>query len=769
MSGRFRNSVSLAALTVGIISVAQTAQAQIETVTVTAERRDVDLQKTTLAATVLTADDLDKKSVMGLTALQNAAPGITINDYGSANVFNMRGVGREAVDVEIPSGVAIYRDGVPTLAGYFQGEPYFDMAGIEVLRGPQGTLAGQSASGGALFIRTADPDTHGYRSSVQFGIGNYDATEGQFMVNAPLGDDAAIRIAFNHSDRGSMYKITGSFTGSPNERDLNNLRVGLAWNPGAWNIVLKTDIGQDDFGGNPVSTPGAPLFSIKLDDPMAYVDKSIRQVADVRYTFADGTSLRSLTGIQNVSTVNNLDADGGGPPPGIVFPAGPIVPAAINPTGHNAFRSQGNFFFYSEELDLVSPSDQRFRWVLGAFAERQVSLIPDYNVTGQDGFTFTGFSSGSDAFPFFATGWRMIEDDLAVFANTEYDITPDLTLETGLRGSYNGRKSTTSFTFGFGTTPPFIGIDTGAGGGPGTATSAGDYLDGKVALQWKPTEDDFVYLTGSRGHTVKGINIFPPHDVYRPVEVWNYEVGWKTSLFDDHMRTQIDAYYEDIGNYQAVFGLVIPGALVPDVSETRNAESRSKIWGIEASGQGQWGDFGLDFGAAYLNSKIGKFTDIINPFSVAPVQVAPLPAPPVVLGNPVAAAEAAAFGNNCDTGSGLVTLTGSKAPFSPEITANVGAQYAIHSGGVTVTPRADVSYASENQANLFACSLETIKARTLVNLQMRVESEDSPWWASLWMTNVADLKYVAAVQNIPPIYYAGPRRQFGIRIGRSFE
>src|SRR5262249_33905343 len=122
----------------------------VEVVVVTAERRMVDLQKTTLAATVLSADDLKNKSVINLTSLQSAAPGITINDYGSANVFNMRGVGREAVDVEIPSGIAIYRDGVPTLAGYFQGEPYFDMESVEVLRGPQGTFAGQSASGGAL-------------------------------------------------------------------------------------------------------------------------------------------------------------------------------------------------------------------------------------------------------------------------------------------------------------------------------------------------------------------------------------------------------------------------------------------------------------------------------------------------------------------------------------------------------------------------------------------------------------------------------------------
>jgi iron complex outermembrane receptor protein len=750
----------LLALATGVIAFAETAQAQVETVVVTAERRNVDLQKTTLAATVLSGDDLSKKSVGGLTALQYAAPGIQISDYGSANVFNMRGVGREAVDVEIPSGVAIYRDGVPTLAGYFQNEPYYDLAGVEVLRGPQGTLAGQSASGGAVFIRSKNPDPSGPSGYFQAGFGNWDETEFQGAGNVPLGDDAALRVSVNHTDRSSMYKINGLYTGHPGDHDVNDARIGFYWQPNSqWEVLLKTDLGQLDYGGNPVSTPGTPLFKITLNDPMAYLDKSIRQVVDIKYHFGDGITLHSLTGLQDVSTLNNLDADGGGPAP-VLGIAAPL---------HNSFKSQGNFFFYSQEFDLVSPDDQRFRWVVGLFGERQVSHIPSYLDTGEDGFTFTGFGNGND-FPFFTTPWQEYQNDLAIFANTEYDLQPDLTLEAGLRASYNDRHQFTEFTFGLGTAafgPPVIPFGDPAGGA--TARDSGDYLDGKLALQWKPTQDDFLYVEGSRGHTVKGINIFPPHDQYAPVEVWDYEAGWKSTLLDDHLRTQLDAYYEDIGNYQAVFGFQVPQSPVPSAVETRNAESRSKIWGIEASGQANWDAFSLDFGAAYLNSRIGTFSNVANQFSVVPVQLSPPPAPPTVLGNGVATAEAAAFGKNCSVNDPLLTLTGAKAPFSPDVTANVGAQYRISTGtDWGVTPRADVAYSGTQQADLFSCSIETIKARTLVNLQMRIDSDDSPWWASLWVTNLADLKYVAAVQNIPPIYYAGPRREFGIRFGRSF-
>jgi iron complex outermembrane receptor protein len=714
----------------------------VEVVVVTAERRMVDLQKTTLAATVLSADDLKNKSVINLASLQSAAPGITINDYGSANVFNMRGVGREAVDVEIPSGIAIYRDGVPTLAGYFQGEPYFDMESVEVLRGPQGTFAGQSASGGALFIRTRNPDLNGVSGHVQGGLADYDQHEIEGAMNIPLASDFAMRVALNHLDRtDTWYKLSGTFTGHPGTREIDDGRISFFWQPSeSFDVVWKTDIARLDYGGNPVSVPGGSLFTITLNDPMEYVDKSVRSIVDMKYHFADGITLRSLTGFQNVSTVNNLDANGGIP-------------------DQASFKSQGNFFFYSEEVNLLSSENESFRWVLGLFAEKQHGRIPDFNKTGQDGFTFTGFgfppAPALANFPFFTTPWVQNEEDLAVFGSVQYDFTPEWTVEAGTRFSYNHKESFTKFTFGDGVTiPPIIPfLDPAAGI---NETASGDYVDGKIALQWKPTPDDFAYIQAARGHTVKGINIFPPHDQYKPVEVWDYEIGWKTSWFDEQLRTQIDAYYEDIGNYQAVFGTF--GGLIFNGSETRNAQSRSRIWGIEASGQGTFGDLSLDFGAAYLNSRIGDFINVINPFGPPP------------LGNAVANAEAISLGaTNCHTASPTLDLTGAKAPFSPDFTANIGAQYAAHlGGGWTLTPRADLSYADANQADLFACSLETIKSRTLLNLQMRIENADTPWWASLWATNVSDYHYVVAVQNIPPIYYSGAPLQFGLRVGRSF-
>jgi len=115
----------------------------LQEVVVTAQRRNEPMQTTAISATVLTGEMMAEKGITGLTSIQTVAPGIIIADYGSANTFNIRGIGQARVDVDLPSGVAIYRDGVPTLTGYFQNAPYYDMASLEVLRGPQGTFGGK--------------------------------------------------------------------------------------------------------------------------------------------------------------------------------------------------------------------------------------------------------------------------------------------------------------------------------------------------------------------------------------------------------------------------------------------------------------------------------------------------------------------------------------------------------------------------------------------------------------------------------------------------
>jgi iron complex outermembrane recepter protein len=681
----------------------------IEELIVTAQRRTDSLQNTAIAATVLTGEELLARGVDGLTALQFAAPGITISDYGSANVFNVRGIGRSQVDVDLPSGVVIYRDGVPTLAGYFQNEPYFDIGSIEVLRGPQGTFVGKSASGGAVFISTANPQLDEFDASVEVGAGNYERFEATAVVNAPLGETVAIRAAYHHMQRDHYFnRITGPYTGDPGTRDLHSLRLSLLWEPtDQWELLLKADYSDLDFGGNVTSAPGAPLFDVHQDAPFAYKDESLRTVMNVRYTFENGISATSMTGIQDLKTINNLDLNG----------------AVVTPSYW--FQSRAEFDFYSQEFNLISPDDQSFRWVIGLFAQRQEGEIPYWQ---RNGFTFTGgpFFPNMD-FPWITSPWSNKEDDLAAFAHLAFDLTEGVELEIGTRYSRYKRSQFTEWTLGNGLIPPTIPF--GSPGGDRQSLSENS-LDWKIALNWQYSPEHFLYALVARGHTTGGLNLFPPFLDYDEMEVIDYELGWKATWLEGRFLTQVGAYYQTFDNYQANFQQV---GSEPAVSTFRNAESESIVWGIEASGQAQFGNLGLDFGIAYLDSELGRFSDVLNPFP----------------------------------GPALIDLSGAKSPFSPEITGNIGAGYELHlPNGATLTPRLDVAHIGKTQAGLFPSSQITLEDRTLVNANIRFDA--GPWRATLWSTNLLNERYVAGIQNNGTLYYPAPRRMYGLRVQHTF-
>ena len=156
MKTHFWLSVSAVALLSAGSAYAQTAPttaaqadaAPTTDVVVTAERRSTGLQRTAVAASVLTSEDLTRKSIQTVEQLQFATPSLTINTSGQSNSFNIRGIGKTEITSSIGVGVVTYRDGVATFPGYFQTEPYYDIASVEVLRGPQGTFAGGNATGG---------------------------------------------------------------------------------------------------------------------------------------------------------------------------------------------------------------------------------------------------------------------------------------------------------------------------------------------------------------------------------------------------------------------------------------------------------------------------------------------------------------------------------------------------------------------------------------------------------------------------------------------
>lgn len=744
-----------------------------DTVVVTAERRTQDLQTAPISATVLNETALENKGVFGLTALQYAAPGIYITDYSSANTFNIRGIGQSTVNFEFPNGVQVYRDGVPTLTGYFQNAPYYDMAGVEVLRGPQGTFVGKSAAAGAVFIRTRDPELGDVGGNWMLGAGNYERIEGTGVLNLPLTDTLALRLAYHREQYGSYFdsvtagpSLGTGFAGGPpfgsDDKDLESLRLGLLWQPtDSFRGVFKVDL-DDLYLGNHAVTYVDPATGalqdirvVRANGSNTYFDRGARASLNLSYTFGNGVQINSLSGYSTVITTANWHWNGDNP----------VV---------EGWRSHGDFTNWSQEFNIVSPEDQRIRWVAGLFWQQYLSHFPDNWEAG------LGYDYDDDDFQDLGVPYDRTEHNLAVFGQVALDLRDDLELELGARWSnYRSEQETglgwsyNLYQLFFGPLPP--------GSPPPDANGHGvvitdfsrdeyeeDEIDWKVNLNYALSDNHFLYGLVSRGHTTGGLNVLNndgspdgSRDPFGPMSVINYEVGWKGAFLDQQVRTQTNIYYQTYEGYQATFAAGPSSGAPPlnQITQAQNANSESTIYGIEIGAQAFIGNWEIDFGFAYSKSELGSFGLIDN-------ILYPLQGPPEI------------------------DLAGVSTPFAPEVTANIGIGHKFYLGGGeegwTMTPRIDVAYRDETYSSLFHGPSSYMEAVTLTNLQLRFEN--GPWWVNFWCNNCTDEEYAAAKQDatvfnaIPGVYepngpgnpywyaavYGAPPRTYGVRFGRSF-
>ncbi len=198
---------------------------------VTAQRSNQRLQDVPIAVSAFNTEALDKQQIKNTSDLQLSLPNITFTKTNFTGAsFTIRGIGDLCVGTTCDSATAIHLNDAP-LAGtrLFEGE-FYDLAQIEVLRGPQGTLYGRNATSGVINFRTARPSLTGVAASAELEYGNYNSVKAKGMINVPLGDIAAVRVAgfylnrdgyttniFNNTkiDDRDMYGVRGSIRIEP--------------------------------------------------------------------------------------------------------------------------------------------------------------------------------------------------------------------------------------------------------------------------------------------------------------------------------------------------------------------------------------------------------------------------------------------------------------------------------------------------------------------------------------------------------------------------
>ena len=203
-----------------------------ETIIVTAQRANQRLQDVPIAVSAFSTEALEKQQIKNTSDLQLTLPNVTFTKTNfTSSSFTIRGIGDLCVGVTCDSATAIHLNDAPLFGTrIFEGE-FYDLAQVEVLRGPQGTLFGRNATSGVVNFRTARPDLSGFGASVEAEYGNYNAVKVKGMVNAPIGENVGVRLAGFYLNREGYTQNLFDNT-RIDDRDMYGVRGSIRLEPG---------------------------------------------------------------------------------------------------------------------------------------------------------------------------------------------------------------------------------------------------------------------------------------------------------------------------------------------------------------------------------------------------------------------------------------------------------------------------------------------------------------------------------------------------------
>ncbi len=712
-----------AALALAIASVlGSAAHAQqtttLEEIVVTAERRPQNLQDIPTAATVLTADSLAKQGVKNILDIQQVAPSVAINTYNRGTFINIRGVGiAQSVPTSVP-GVATYIDGVYIPHETFIAQSFYDMSSVEVLRGPQGTLTGQNSTGGAIYMRTPEPQFGEFSGYVDQTAANYSWYRTVGAVNVPMGDKAAMRVAAVYDKTDSYTTNIGPSPSQPGSHDLKSVRAAVRLQP---LDVLSFDLRYEHFnlksGYNAIKNRNDVVssdpFTIE-EDALSYLNQDgYRASIEARLDITSAIQLRALTSRLNAD--NEDLADGDRTATALPVPAGlPASPANTKKFPGRVGLTQQSFDTKVTEVNLLSTDKRMVQWVVGGFYMTETTPVKVL----RDNYHTTDFvASNSDIVA------SAHNKSSSGFGQLDIRFTDAFAFDLGARYSKDEQDYTRYVVPG---PPP-------PGGFPYLSSAESSQTTGRVGVKYFAAEDVMFYSTLSKGYKAGGVNLTPGGPNFAPETNKVAEVGFKSTVADGHLRVNGDVFYSNYDGIQ--LSALTPVGSGPLLPNTLNGKAKS--YGAELEMLGQLDQFGFNLGLAYLH----------------------------------AAFDGAQNFTNSETGLNQDVPDGQTLPFSPEVTFNGGIQYQFHLGGKTLTPRLQASYLAEQLATPFPTVNTIVPSHLVTDLRATFDATDNLKLEG-FISNLLDKTYIAVqVQDASSAaggkLYGAPR-QFGVRATYKF-
>jgi len=756
------------------------ANSTVQQITVTAERRVQDIQKAPIAISSVSSRQIDQSFITNLAGLNSTIPSLQITKAsGFENLVTIRGVGSETPENSLTTvpGVSEFVDGVYIANTISLDQTLFDIDNVQVLRGPQGALYGESSIGGAILINTKQPKLNTWDGQADFSIGTYDLYRERAEVNIPLGDQFALRLSgqkFDHTGFTQDAAIPGFDL--DDQHDVSG-KAALLWKPNEDFSAILTVQGYyaDQHGDaqkniNETNPDPRTVFQdfpahFRLQNDLVHLNLEWDQ---------PGFIVKSVTGYQYLAHQQREDSSRS---------AFSIIGQYDDVAAWDTWVQN-----WTQEFDVQSPAGQRLEWTAGVFYMNQVShqFVEEFECTNPaifggcappptgaslpppapsnplappPGLQVPGSAEPSNLS--YGNDSRAVHWSVAVFGQATYHVNDAFRITGGVRYNHDFDQDP-SFNF---------------------SAFGQSFLNNKISTDeptWRVEGDydlspnNLVYASVARGYKPGAVNgsagfILPL--VAQPETNDAFEVGSKNLFLDNTLRFNASAFYYIHRNFQYIETDPIPfaGGLanVPRVddygveleSNYVSPDGRLNINGSLALEHGEVVGHFRTLDSTIANSVEGpNFTGgFFGPcafFSAFGSATAPTPGN-LTCWNAVLAASS--------------DLNGKQPPDMPEVSGSFSASYRFDTEIGTLTPRVEVVYRGSEWARIFnEPGLDKVPDYTVTNINVDfVPKGNSHWRVSVTGTNVFDVAgitsrytdpfgtFTTSNQYIPPLQIIG--------------
>lgn len=713
----------------------------LEEITVTARKRAENLQDVGTSISALSVEEIQRRSDVDLQTFANVAPNVIINDLqqgpGSPAAISVRGVGTTDVEKNFDPTVGVVVDGI--FIGVNSGAMIkaIDLTGMEILRGPQGTLFGRNSIGGVINVTRGKASTDGFDAAVRAGAGNYGDLQLDGYVNFAVSDKFAFKLGaakrdndgwfFNrtrNSDVGKVefLQISPSFTWRPTEALEISYRFDTTQQDQDANTVLN--VAQPNQAWcffynqcaqglqNPQSGDRYTVLQNGVGTYQTFFDSDLH-IANIGWDVNEGNRIEYVFG--RFSTEEEVFQDWDG------------TALTLYHTDRPATWDQT-----SHELRWVHSGD-RLDYTVGLYLWES-----DYRIDLRSYIGFGDLLFGLPMGTVLTVDQTVVQntDSKAAFFEADYRLTDALTLTVG--GRYTEDEKDSGL------------IDAGM---PQLATlgslanpfaKSWSEFTPKLNLRYRVNEDAMVYGLYSKGYRAGGFNGRPgtyeaASIAYDPETVDNFELGWKTEWMNGRVRLNGSVFlmkYDDKQEEQSVPTTVGTG----QQTIVTNA-ARAEIKGLELDFLAKISDnFTLGGNLGVLDS---KFKELVDTDPATPVSQR--------------------------------DLSYLKLRRAPELTATISPNYSWNLGNGTMWIQADLRYVDDQELTFLNSPQSRVKAHEVLDASIGYRLNQTTF--TLWGMNLTDddswtqAYDVGTSVTFPGLWtYAAarPPRAFGVRVSHNF-